>query len=54
VPPEIEQATGAPIGPPNNEQPVSLAEKPEPATTTVDPAGAEAGLSVMDGPEFGT
>jgi len=39
------------VGPPNNEQAVSLVEKPEPETVTVDPTGAEAGVSVMDGPE---
>jgi hypothetical protein len=37
------------MAPPDNEQAVSLAEKPEPDTVTVAPAGAETGLSVIDG-----
>lgn len=34
---------------PEIKQPVSLIEKPEPVTLTVDPAGAEVGLSAIDG-----
>ena len=31
-----------------NEQSVSLVEKPVPVTSTMDPAGAEVGFSVID------
>jgi hypothetical protein len=34
---------------PEIKQAVSLTEKPDPVTLTVDPAGAEAGLSTIEG-----
>jgi hypothetical protein len=47
VPPEIEQLV-VPTGVPDIEQLVSAVEKPDPATSTDVPTGAEVGLSVID------
>jgi hypothetical protein len=48
MPLEIKQLE-APTGPPENEQPMSPVEKPEPDTETVDPAEVEMGLSAIEG-----
>ncbi len=48
VPPEIEQLD-VPIAIPDSWQIVSPDEKPEPVTSTVDPARAEIGWRAIDG-----
>jgi len=48
VPPEIKQLE-TPTMLPDNEQPVSLDEKPEPDTMTDDPTCAEVGLMLIVG-----
>ena len=48
VPPEITQLEAL-TELPEIKQPVSLVEKPEPVTLTVDPAGAEIGLRAIVG-----
>jgi hypothetical protein len=49
IPPVTEQV-GDDTTLPDIEQAESLDEKPEPETSTVDPAGPEDGLREMDGP----
>ena len=48
LPPEITQLETL-TELPEIKHPVSVIEKPEPVTLTVDPAGAEVGLSAIDG-----
>ena len=49
----MEQACDA-MGLPDKEQVVSLVEKPDPSTCTIDPTEADDGLSVMNAVEVST
>jgi hypothetical protein len=48
MPLEVKQLE-APTGLPENEQPTSPVENPEPDTWTIDPAELEIGLSAIEG-----